>query len=80
MQTANFKTKNTENQIKQCFFCTNPQENVDYKDTETIRKFTSTQAKIYPRRKSGLCARHQRALAQAVKRARFLAILPFTNR
>lgn len=65
---------------KQCFFCTANRDVVDYKDTATIRQFMSTQAKIYPRRKSGLCARHQRRVAEAAKRARFLALVPFTTR
>lgn len=65
---------------RQCFFCAANRDLVDYKDPETIRQFMSTQAKIYPRRKSGLCARHQRHLAVAVKRARYLALIPYTNR
>jgi len=69
-----------QNKTKQCFFCTTNRDFVDYKDAETIRRFMSTQGKIYPRRKSGLCARHQRRLATAAKRARFLALVPFTTR
>lgn len=65
---------------KQCLFCTTNRDVVDYKDTATIRQFMSTQAKIYPRRKSGLCARHQRRVAEATKRARYLALVPFTTR
>jgi small subunit ribosomal protein S18 len=65
---------------RQCFFCTSNRQTVDYKDAETIRRFMSSQAKIYPRRKSGLCAFHQRRFAQAVKRARYLALVPYTTR
>ena len=65
---------------KQCFFCTANRDLVDYKDVPTIRQFMSTQGKIYPRRKSGLCAGHQRSAAEAIKRARFLALVPFTTR
>jgi len=65
---------------KQCFFCTTNRDVINYKDAELLRRFLSSQAKIYPRRKSGLCARHQRRLAHAVKRARFLALVPFTTR
>lgn len=65
---------------KQCYFCTNNKKRVDYKDTETLRKFMSTQAKIYPRRKSGLCAYHQRRVAREIKIARFMALLPYTTR
>ena len=63
---------------KQCFFCTTNRDVIDYKDTETLRRFLSASAKIYSRRKSGLCAFHQRRLARAVKRARFLALIPYT--
>jgi small subunit ribosomal protein S18 len=65
---------------KQCLFCTTNRDLVDYKDADTIRQFMSTQGKIYPRRKSGLCARHQRRMAVAAKRARFLALVPYTTR
>ena len=65
---------------KQCFFCTNNRSVIDYKDSELIRKFMSSQAKIYPRKKSGLCARHQRGLARAAKRARYLALVQYVNR
>lgn len=64
----------------QCFFCTTNRDVIDYKDTETLRRFMSVQFRIYPRRKSGLCALHQRRFSQAVKRARFLALLPYTSR
>lgn len=65
---------------KQCFFCTTNSDFIDYKDAELLRRFMSGQAKIYPRRKSGVCARHERMLARAIKRARYLALVPFTNR
>lgn len=65
---------------KQCYFCTTNRDVVDYKDAETLKRFLSASAKIYPRKKSGLCARHQRKLSTAVKRARYLALIPFTTR
>jgi len=65
---------------RQCFFCVTNRTVVDYKDAEILRRFLSAGAKIYSRKKSGLCAKHQRRLARAVKRARFLALIPFTNR
>ena len=65
---------------KQCFFCTTNRGVVDYKDSELVRQFMSSQAKIYPRRKSGLCAHHQRLLARAAKRSRYLALVPYVNR
>ena len=65
---------------KQCYFCTVNRDVVDYKDAELIRRFMSASGKIYTRRKSGLCAFHQRRLAIAVKRARYLALVPYTTR
>jgi small subunit ribosomal protein S18 len=62
---------------KVCFFCRDKVEHIDYKDPAILRPYISDRAKISPRRKSGACARHQRALATAVKRARHLALLPF---
>lgn len=69
-----------EQEKKQCHFCTSNREVIDYKNSESLRRFMSSQGKIYPRKKSGLCARHQRAFAAAVKRARYLALVPFTTR
>ena len=65
---------------KQCHFCLNNLETIDYKDVQTIRRFISSYAKIAPRKRSGVCARHQRPLAQAIKRARIMALLPITNK
>lgn len=65
---------------KQCIFCTTNRDVIDYKNSEQLRQFMSVQGKVYARRKSGLCARHQRKLATAVKRARYLALAPFTTR
>ena len=63
-----------------CYFCqqSNRQE-IDFKNTQILGKFLSASAKIKPRKKTGLCARHQKKLAQAVKRARHLALLPYTK-
>ncbi len=62
---------------KVCFFCANKNEVIDYKSPEKLRAYMSDRAKIEPRRRTGTCARHQRALATAIKRARHLALLPF---
>jgi small subunit ribosomal protein S18 len=62
---------------KVCFFCANKNEVIDYKNPDKLRTFVSERAKIEPRRRSGSCARHQRELAIAIKRARQLALLPF---
>ena len=64
---------------KVCEFCERKVENVDYKDVVTLKKFVSERGKILPRRVSGNCAKHQRKLTQAIKRARIVALLPFTT-
>lgn len=62
---------------KVCAFCVDKVSFVDYKDTGRLRKYMTERAKILPRRISGNCARHQRQLTVAIKRARHLALLPF---
>jgi len=61
---------------KICRFCTQ-KLTVDYKDGDMLRKFITERGKILPRRITGTCAKHQRSLAQAIKRARIIALLPF---
>ncbi|MGB9726518.1 MAG: 30S ribosomal protein S18 [Minisyncoccia bacterium] len=63
--------------MTQCYFCLHNIKEIDYKDTQTLKRFLSGQMKIYPRRKTNLCAKHQRLLKKAVKRARVLGLLPF---
>lgn len=65
---------------KQCHFCTTNSRVVNYKDGETLRTFMTPQARIQPKRRTGLCALHQRRLAEAVKRARIMGVVPFTLR
>lgn len=65
---------------KQCFFCTSNIKYIDYKNADMLRKYLNPQGKAYPRRKSGCCATHQRALTEAIKRGRILGLLPFTNK
>ena len=62
---------------KICLFCSDNIEHIDYKDAAKLRPYITDRGKISPRRKSGTCARHQRALTNAIKRARHLALLPF---
>lgn len=62
---------------RRCVFCAEEVEKVDYKDADMLSRFLSERGKIRPRRQTGLCARHQRQLARAIKRARYLALLPF---
>jgi small subunit ribosomal protein S18 len=62
---------------KVCFFCRDKVTYIDYKDIALLKPYISDRGKITPRRKSGACAKHQRALTMAIKRARHLALLPF---
>lgn len=62
---------------KFCIFCKNKNAEIDYKDVETLKKFISPNGKISPRRSTGACAKHQRAVAVAIKRARTMALLPY---
>ena len=64
---------------KVCGFCVDKVESIDYKDVAKLRRYISERAKILPRRVTGTCARHQRELTVAIKRARHLALLPFSN-
>lgn len=64
---------------KVCVFCAEKVESIDYKDVARLRKFTSERAKILPRRITGTCAKHQRELTEAIKRARHVALLPFIS-
>ena len=63
---------------KVCGFCVDKVENIDYKDIARLRRYMSERGKILPRRVTGTCARHQRELTVAIKRARPLALLPYT--
>lgn len=65
---------------KQCYFCTTNTNLIDYKDSDLLKNFMNPQAKIMSKRRTGLCATHQRQLARAVKRARILGFVPFTIR
>jgi len=62
---------------KVCAFCTEKVDVIDYKQPERLRRFLSDRGKIKPRRRTGTCAKHQRRLAVAIKRARHLALLPY---
>lgn len=62
---------------KVCAFCVEKVNEIGYKDVSRLKKFITEKGKIIPRRMSGTCARHQRQLAQAIKRARVMALIPF---
>lgn len=62
---------------KVCQFCSNDAEYIDYKKVDMLQRFVTDRGKIRPRRQTGTCAKHQRELAAAIKRARHIALLPF---
>ena len=64
---------------KVCYFTANKITHIDYKDTDLLKKFISERGKILPRRVTGTCAKYQRALTIAIKRARQVALLPYTT-
>ena len=63
---------------KVCMYCADKNLVIDYKDTDKLKKFVSEKGKILPRRVTGLCAKHQREVTTAVKRARHIALLPYS--
>ena len=63
-----------------CWFCKQNITAIDYKDTSTLKRYLSSFGKIVPRKRSGVCAWHQRKLANAIKRSRHMALLPFVVR
>jgi small subunit ribosomal protein S18 len=65
---------------KVCSFCVDKVKEIDYKDSDALRRYLDGHGKIIPRRKTGTCAKHQRRLTLAIKRARHLALLPFAAR
>lgn len=65
---------------KVCAFCVDKVDDIDYKEVGRLRRFISDRGRIDPRRKTGTCAKHQRVLSIALKRARHLALLPYTTR
>ena len=65
---------------KSCFYCVHSIRDIDYKDSDSLIRFTSSYAKILPRKRTGACSKHQRKISSAIKRARFMALFPYTNR
>lgn len=74
----NSNRPNRKSRKKVCAFCVDKVEEIDYKDVQKLRKFTSDRAKILPRRVTGTCAYHQRELTTAIKRARQVALMAYT--
>lgn len=64
---------------KICAFCADKSKSIDYKDTAKLKRFLTERGKIQPRRTSGVCAKHQRQLAMAIKHARVMALLPYSQ-
>ena len=64
---------------KFCKFCVDKMDNIDYKDTVRLKRFITEQGKMLPSRISGNCAKHQRGVTEAIKRARFIALLPYVG-
>ena len=74
------RERNPRNMKKKvCAFCVDKAETIDYKDVAKLKKYVTERGKILPRRISGNCAKHQRALTVAIKRARVMALLPYTT-
>ncbi len=65
---------------KECMFCKQNINEVDFKDLQILRRFINPRAKIVSGKRTGTCTRHQRMLSEAIKRARFMALLPFVTR
>lgn len=77
----NFKDKMRMRRPKKkvCQFCLDKVEHIDYKDTAKLKRFVSERSKILPRRITGTCAKHQRQLTEAIKRARHIALMPYVQ-
>ena len=73
-----FQKKNFKRKVRVCAFCAGKQNTMDYKDVNKLRRFVSERGKILPRRISGNCAKHQRAVTVAIKRSRHVSLMPYT--
>jgi small subunit ribosomal protein S18 len=65
---------------QQCFFCSQNLQTIDYKETDLLKRFVSSQAKIIDPKHTHVCAKHQRKLSEAIKRARYMALLPYAKK
>lgn len=79
MAAMDYKRRGRRPRRKVCYFSANKIKTIDYKDVGLLRKFVSERGKILPRRITGTSAKYQRMLTTAVKRARFLALLPYCD-
>ncbi len=76
---APMRRRTVRRRKKVCVFCADKNAVIDYKDTNRLKKFVSERGKILPRRLTGTCAKHQRALTVAIKRARHIALMPYVQ-
>ena len=72
------RERNRRSRKKVCQFCADKTETIDYKDVEKLKKYVTERGKILPKRITGTCAIHQREVTRAIKRARIVALLPYT--
>ena len=77
--TKRKKRKARVTEQAKCRFCREKISQVDYKDTATLTKLVTNQGKLFSRKRSGCCARHQRSLTTAIKRARFMGLMPYVG-
>ena len=73
------KRQNTPFRKRACAFCSDSRNKIDYKDYDMLNRYINEYGRIRPRRQTGACAKHQRSIAVAIKRARHIALLPFVN-
>jgi len=73
------KKRSRYREQSKCRFCRDKVRQIDYKDIAVLQKLTTQQGKMFSRKRSGNCARHQRSARRAIKRARFLALMPFVS-
>ncbi|MDD3190749.1 MAG: 30S ribosomal protein S18 [Candidatus Pacebacteria bacterium] len=76
----NNNSKKNAVQEKHCLFCIERERKVDYKDPQTLRRFINQRAKIMAPKRTGACTKHQRQIANAIKIARFMGLLPYTSK
>jgi len=79
VKTSKKKRKSKFREQAKCRFCRQKIDEVDYKDTAVLIKLTTQQGKLFSRKRSGNCARHQQSCKRAIKRARFLALMPYVG-
>lgn len=77
---SNYEGRGYYSQAKFCQFCANKEIKIDYKNVDLLKRYIDETGKIRPRRQTGACAKHQRAIAKAIKNARHIAFLPYVNK